>query len=597
MEQAARPTKWTLNDLLPEPGGQGLEEVFSKLEQALVEFEATREVLTNDIPWQDFNIVLQKLEAISLLKSRVEAYADLSFAEDTQNPSALNLRDRVDQVLTDTSNRALFLEMWFKELSEETTKRLIEHSGDKHYFLETMTRFRPFTLTELEERMINLKDVNGIDAMIHLYEMITNQFTFKLEVDGQTEILRRDQLSNYFSSPSSEVRAKAYQELFRVYTENSTVLAQMYIHRVRDWHTEGLELRGFSSPISARNLENDLPDAVVETLLGVCRKNAGLFQRYFKLKAQWLGLASGKLRRCDIYAPLAPSKKKFDFATGVQMVMDSYRSFSPEVAELAQLVFDENHLDSEIRAGKRGGAFCYTVTPELTPWVMINYDGSARDIATLAHELGHAVHSMLANQQSVLTQQPALPLAETASVFAEMQLTDQLLKQENDPAVRRDLLANALDDAYITVMRQAYFAVFERDAHAMINDNCSTDELTTHYLNNLREQFGDGIDVSDEFKWEWLVVPHFYHSPFYTYAYSFGQLLVLALYQQYRIEGESFIPRYLKILSYGGSESPIKILTEAGLDIISTAFWQGGFDVLENMLAELEGLSSQGVIS
>jgi oligoendopeptidase F len=229
--------------------------------------------------------------------------------------------------------------------------------------------------------------------------------------------------------------------------------------------------------------------------------------------------------------------------------------------------------------------------PELTPWVMINYDGHARDIATLAHELGHAIHAMLANQHSVLTQQASLPLAETASVFAEMQLTDQLLKQENDPLVRRDLLANALDDAYITVMRQAYFTIFERDAHEMITDGKSLDELTVHYMKNLKEQFGDAIELSDEFKWEWISVPHFYHSPFYTYAYSFGQLLVLALYQQYRLEGEAFIPRYLKMLSYGGSESPSKILTEAGLDISSPEFWQGGFDVLENMITELDQLS------
>jgi oligoendopeptidase F len=222
---------------------------------------------------------------------------------------------------------------------------------------------------------------------------------------------------------------------------------------------------------------------------------------------------------------------------------------------------------------------------------MTNYDRSARDIATLAHELGHAVHAMLASGHSLLTQQACLPLAETASVFAEMQLTDRLLKQENDPSVRRDLLANALDDAYITVMRQAYFTIFEREAHEMIHNNGSLDELTNLYMSNLKEQFGDAVEISDEFKWEWLAIPHFYQSPFYTYAYSFGQLLVLALYQQYRLEGETFIPKYLKILSYGGSESPMKILTEAGLDITSSAFWQGGFDVINNMISELEKLS------
>jgi len=589
MEQVARPTKWTLHDLLPEPVDQALEEAFSKLEQALVTFEATRELLTSDITPQDFNDVITKLESITLIKNRIEAYTDLSFAADTQNPAILNLRDRVDQALTDSGNRTLFFEMWFKDLPEAVTQNLIAQGERFKYFLETMTRFKPFTLTELEERMINLKDVNGIDAMMNLYEIITNEFSFNMEVDGETETITRDQLSNYFSSPSADVRAKAYQELYRVYIENSTVLAQMYIHRVRDWHTEGSELRGFASPISARNTANDLPDEVVETLLEVCRKNAGIFQRYFKMKAKWLGLE--KLRRYDIYAPLTRSDKKFDYAVAQQMVMDSYHAFSPEAAELAQRVFDENHLDSEIRAGKRGGAFCYSVSPEFTPWVLMNYAGSARDIATLAHELGHAIHAMLADHHSALTQQASLPLAETASVFAEMQLTDQLLKQENDPAVRRDLLANALDDAYITVMRQAYFTVFEREAHTLINDNCSLDELTEQYLNNLKEQFGDAIEVSDEFKWEWLMIPHLYQSPFYSYAYSFGQLLVLALYQQYRREGEAFIPRYLKILAYGGSEAPMKILSEAGLDVTSPTFWQGGFDVIQNMIDELEKLS------
>lgn len=590
MEQnIVKPARWSLNDLLAEPVDQSLAEIFSRLEQAMVEFEAARESLTPEISADDFNQILKILERVNILQSRIEGYGFLLLSEDTQNSAALNLSDRMDQVLTDTNNRAIFFELWFKELSDEAAQRLMEHSGDLRYFLETMRRAKPFTLSELEEQMINLKDVNGIDAMINLYEMITNQFTFTLEVDGETQSLTRDELSSYFQSPSLEARANAYRELYRVYSENSTVLAQIYIHRVRDWHTEGVELRGFTSPIAAQNVMVDLPDEAVNTLLSVCRKNAGLFQRYFKLKAGWLGV--DKLRRYDVYAPLTASEKKFDYAIAKQKVLDSYRAFSPDVASLAQRVFDEGHLDSEIRAGKRGGAFCYAALPELTPWVLVNYNGSARDIAIMAHELGHAVHAMLANGHSVLTQQASLPLAETASIFAERQLTDQLLKQENDPSLRRDLLINALDDAYSTVMRQAYFTVFERDAHDLINDNGTLDELTDLYLNNLREQFGDAVELSDEFKWEWTTIPHIYQTPFYTYSYSFGQLLVLSLYQQYLIEGESFIPKYLKILSYGGSASPSKILGEAGLDITSPAFWQGGFAVIQDMIVELEKLS------
>jgi oligoendopeptidase F len=582
-------TRWSLNDLVAEPVDRTLNEILSELEQALRAFEAMRPSLTHKISVEEFNEVLQTQETISMLVVRIDGYSELLLAGDTQSEEALNLRGRIDQVLTSTRNRVLFFELWFKELPDDICTDLIERSGDLRYYLESMRRFKPYTLSEVEERTINLKDVNGIEAMVNLYQMITNHFTFHMDVDGENRSLTRDQLGSYFHHPSAELRALAYQEINRVYRENATVLAQIYIHRVRDWHTEAVDMRGYASSIAARNVGNNLPDAVVDTLLAVCRQNASLFQRYFKLKAHWLGI--DKLRRYDIYAPLAQSEKKYDYNLAKQMVMDSYQAFSPQVADLAKRVFDENHLDSEPRPGKRGGAFCYSALPELTPWVLVNYDGRARDIATLAHELGHAVHAMLSSSHSILTHSPSLPLAETASVFAEMQLTERLLKQENDSTVRRDLLVNALDDAYITVMRQTYFTIFEKDAHAMIVNGEPVDKLTQHYLSNLKEQFGDAIELSDEFKWEWISIPHLYNAPFYTYAYSFGQLLVLALYQQYKLEGAAFIPRYLKILSYGGSEAPINILTEAGLDITSSGFWQGGFDVLENILAELEGLA------
>ena len=331
---------------------------------------------------------------------------------------------------------------------------------------------------------------------------------------------------------------------------------------------------------------NDLPDEVVDTLLAVCRQNAGLFQHFFRLKQRFLGLQA--MRGYDIYAPLADSDKRFSYADAIRMVTDSYAAFSPEVAALVQRVFDANHLDAEIRKGKIGGAFCYAALPELTPWVLSNYSGRAHDVAVLAHELGHAVHSMLSGGHSVLSQQPSLPLAETASVFGEMLLTDRLLRKEQDRSVRREILAHALDDAYLTVLRQAYITIFEKDAHAMVAAGCSVEELAEHYLANLREQLGDAVQVGDEFRWAWTGIPHLYEVPFYTYAYSFGQLLVLALYQQYQREDQAFVPRYLRLLSYGGSEAPVKVLSEAGFDIASTDFWQGGFDFLNKMLGELE---------
>jgi oligoendopeptidase F len=454
------------------------------------------------------------------------------------------------------------------------------------YYLEKERLFKDHTLDEAEEKIINLKDVNGINAIVTLYDMITNKFVFDLEVEGEQKKLTRDELMVYVRDPSPEMRAAAYQEQFRVYQQEAAVLAQIYIHCVRDGVTENLNLRHFESPIAVRNLINDIPNQVVDTLLDVCAEQSPVFHRYFKLKAGWLNIP--KLRRYDLYAPLRKkSDKKIEYSDAVEMVLDSFNEYSPEVAKLAQRVFDDGHIDAEIRPGKRGGAFCASVLPELTPWVLANYTREPRQVATLAHELGHAIHAMLAADHSILTFHSALPMAETASVFSEMLLTDCLLAEETDPDVRRDLLAEAIDDSYATILRQAYFVIFERDAHQMIADNKTPEELNQHYLANLAQQFGDSIDVSEDFQHEWICIPHIYHTPFYCYAYSFGQLLALSLYQQYKQEGASFTPKLLKILTYGGSASPNHILTEAGINMADPNFWRGGFRVIEGMVDEL----------
>jgi oligoendopeptidase F len=337
-----------------------------------------------------------------------------------------------------------------------------------------------------------------------------------------------------------------------------------------------------------RNLINDIPDEAVDTLLDVTRRNLKIFHRFFKLKAKLLGV--DRIRRYDIYAPIAKSDKKFDYNDATRMVFESFEEFDPKIAEMAQRVFDQEHVDSEVRKGKRSGAFCWSVLPDMTPYVLLNYQGRARDMTTMAHELGHAIHAMLASHHTTFTFHSSLPLAETASTFGEMMLTDKLLAEEKDEDVRRDILFKQMDDAFATILRQVYFALFERDAHAKIQENASVDELSALYMENLKEQFGDAVEISDEFKWEWVSIPHIYHTPFYVYAYAFGQLLVFSLYKQFKAEGDSFKPKYLKILSAGGSEAPAKILEEADIDIRSAEFWQGGFDVLSGMVDELEKL-------
>jgi oligoendopeptidase F len=532
--------------------------------------------------------LVHDLEQIARLVNHIYYFAALWFTEDTQNQAAQNLQARVDQFNAETQNRMLFFSLWWKDLDDENAARLMQDSGDYCYWLEEMRHFKPHTLSEPEEKIVNIKDVTGVYANHTLYDAITNRYVFKIAVDGEERELTRGELMVYVRHHDPALRAAAYQEQYRVYGNDAPILGMMYQNLVRDWRNEQIDLRHFASPISARNLTNDIPDDVVDTLLEVTKRNTGIFQRFFRLKARWLGME--RLRRYDVYAPVVKSDKPYEYAEAAGIVLDSFERFHPRLAMLARRVFEEGHLDSEVRKGKRGGAFCATASPDLTPWVLVNYQGKADDVATLAHELGHAIHAMLASDHTFFTFHSSLPLAETASTFGEMMMVDRLLEEETDEDVRRDLLFRQVDDAYATIMRQVYFALFERQAHEMTHAGSTVDEMAQAYLENLEEQFGDAVELSDEFRWEWVSIPHIYQVPFYVYAYAFGQLLVFSLYQQYKAEGEAFKPRYLKILSAGGSDAPARILSEAGIDIRKAEFWQGGFDVISDLIGQLEAL-------
>jgi len=581
-------TKWSLTDLFPGLNTPDPEAAFDQIDERVTSFEGVRGKLKPDLEAQPFVEIMHASEEMTRIANRLYAFAGLSFSADTQDQAAQSLQARVQQFLAEMQNRVLFFSLWWKELDDANAKRLMEASGDYRYYLEALRLFKPHTLSEPEEKIVNLKNVTGPDALITLYDSITNRYVFKMEVDGESKEMTIGELNSYRYRPEPDLRLRSYQEQFRVYGNDAPILGQMYQTRVRDWRNENLNLRKFKNPMAARNLMNDIPDEAVNKLLEVARKNAKLFQRYFKLKAKHTGMK--KLRRVDIYAPVTPSKKTYPFEQAAEMVLESFASFDPKLADLARQVFDENHLDGEVRKGKRSGAFAWTVVPDLTPWVLLNYQGTAREVATMAHELGHAIHFMLAEDHSVFTYHSSLPLAETASTFGEMMLTDKLLAEETDESVRREILFKQVDDAYATIMRQSYFALFEKQAHEMVHNNASVDEIAAAYFENLKEQFGDSLELSEDFKWEWVSIPHIYHTPFYVYAYAFGQLLVLSLYKQFKAEGDSFKPRYLKLLSAGGSQAPAKILGEAGIDILDAQFWQGGFDVLDGLVSKLETL-------
>jgi len=586
-KQPYRAKRWSLEELIPAARGHELEAAFAELEAAVRGLESKRDLLSPSIPEEGFAELLACVERVGHVERRLSGYATLWLAEDASNQAALALRARVDRALAKARNGTLFFELWWKQLDAASTARLLGASGGVRYYLDTLRRFAPFTLSEPEERVINIKDVHGARALETLYDLITHRLMFEVDVDGEKREMTRGEVMVLVRDARPERREGAYRALHRVFGEHGGLLGQIYTHLVGNWHADNVGLRGIGSPISARNLRNDLEDGVVDALLSSCRANAGLYRRYFRWKAGSLG--QRRLRRCDLYAPATSIERRVPFAEGVAVILESLEGFSDVLAASAERVLADDHLDAEVRAGKDTGAFCYGVVPERTPWVLVNYNERWNDVTTLAHELGHAVHAMLASEHSVLTFHACLPLAETASNFAEILLLQRQLDREKAPSVRRHLLASFVDDSYASILRQSYFVLFERDAHRLIvEEGATVDVLCARYLENLREQFGDAVDVPEELRWEWVGVPHLYQVPFYCYAYSFGLLLVLALYRRYEREGAAFIPKYLRMLSRGGSLPPAEILAEAGIDVREEAFWQGGFDVIERMIEELE---------
>ena len=576
---------WVLSDLVADPVKQ-FDRYLGDLAAKVTRFESGRADLAPTMAEERFLELLKLSEQIARDSGRLGAYAYLWFSEDTRHLQARSFKTKVEEHLTALHNRLLFFDLWWQGVDEVNAKRLMAHSGDFRYHLETIRRFQPHTLSEAEEKIINIKNITGQSAVNQLYDIVTNGFTFTMRVGGKKQTMNRETLTAFLRSPKAALRESAYREMYRLYESHQDLLGELYKTLVNDWKAENLQLRRFTSPMATRNLSNDIPDQAVDALLSVCLKNAFIFQRYFSLKARLCKIKP--MNRYHIYAPHRAEQKTYRYADAVRMVLDAYHSFSPRLAELAQQVFADRHIDARTKAGKLGGAYCYSVMPGLTPYVMLNFTGEARDVATMAHELGHAVHGMMADQHNVFTFHSALPLVETASVFGERILSDALMAGEPSKSVKQSLLVDQLDDIYATVIRQAYFVAFERTAHDMVAKGATTKDLGKAYLALLRQQFGKSLRVPEEFQWEWLTIPHIYASPFYCYAYSFGNLLVLALYRMYQEQGKAFVPKYLDLLAAGGSKAPHDILKDVGVDMNSEAFWQSGFDAISGMVDQLE---------
>ena len=582
---------WNLKGLVANPKSPAFEKQIQLVERKAKQFEKIKSKLNSKISSKKFLEILHELEELDEKMSIIGGYASLTYSEDMQSDEATSLLTRMTKLGSEISNRTLFFDLWWKRgIDEKNAKRLIKDSGELSGYLKYKRLVAKYSLSEPEERIINTLDVTGSTALIKLYDKITNAFEYVVKIEGKKRKLTREQLSTYVRSTKSKTREIAYKELLSKFSKNKGVLGEIYQNVVLNWKDEGIEIRGFASPISIRNIANDVDDKTINSLLTVCKKNAPIFQNFFIQKAKMLGLK--KLRRYDLYTP-ATSKikeKNYPYDKSVKLVFESLEKFSPKLSTLAKKVFIEKHVDSSIRQGKRDGAFCSTLAPKITPYVLVNFAGKSKDVFTVAHELGHAVHSMAASDKSILVSDAPLPLAETASTFSELLLYDNL-SDKISADEKKIMLSEKIDDLYATIMRQSFFTLFEIEAHKQIAQSTTVEEISKTYSHNLKEQFGNSVDTSDDFALEWSGIPHFFHTPFYCYAYSFGNLLALSLFQRYKKEGQDFVPSYINILSAGGSKKPELLLNEYGIDISSSRFWQDGFDYVHDQVKQLSALN------
>jgi oligoendopeptidase F len=585
--------RWDLSDLYADPDDPALE---ADLDRALAEARDFAERYRGQIAALEASALADAIDRFEALQEplvRASAYAQLLFAADTSHPRHGALLQRVQERGTEIRNEVLFFELeWVALDAKRADAQLADPAlARRRHLLRSLRRYRPHVLSEPEERILGEMATTGRNAFARLFDELMADLKFDVERDGETQRLGEEEVLSLLYDPDRDCRRAGARALTEGLRAHARPLAFIFNTLVQDKSIDD-RLRSYPVPMAARNLANEIDDASVESLLSACAARYPLVARYYRLKARILGL--DRLEDYDRYAPLAADVGTRSFDDARRIVLDAYADFSPRMEEIARRFFDARWIDAELRDGKRGGAFCAATLPSLHPYVLLSYTGNLRDVMTVAHELGHGVHQSLAAQQGLFEQDTPLTTAETASVFGEMLVFRRLMREESDPAVRLGLLCGKLEDAFATVFRQVAMTRFEELLHAARREEgeLPIDRVNALWMEANRPMFGDAVHLSQDYAWWWLYIPHFVHSPFYCYAYAFGELLVLALLRRYDEEGEAFVPRYLELLGAGGSDSPEALLARIDLDIGDPAFWDGGLAVLEDMVAEAEALAS-----
>jgi len=537
---------------------------------------------------------IARLEAIYNTVSKPLTYASLRFSTDTGDPEVGAFLAKQRERATKLSVTLMFFELELQAAPQEWMDGILSDPAIAPYrnYVVNSRKLSPYRLSEPEEVVMEEFANTGSRAWVRLFEEVTSNHVYRLAIPGQdTRDATQQELMTLLKDADRPTRQAAADALSAGLKEQERVLCFTYNTLLQDKAVED-RLRKFEHPEDSRHLANELDKPTVDLVMRLCGEHYDYVARYYRVKRHILGLP--ELTHIDRYAPLFDSEEQVGWERAREIVLEAFASFSPTMRDRAEEFFTKGWIDAEPRKGKRGGAFCSYATPDTHPYVLQSYQNKMDDVMTLAHELGHGVHASLSREQSYLNFHGTLPLAELASTFGEMLVFEKLVAKANTKD-KLALYADKIEGIFATVFRQAAMFRFEQRCHLTrrAEGELSPEKFGDIWQEELQAMFGDSVALGEQHRSWWSYVGHFIFAPFYVYAYSFGELLVLSLYQKAKAEGPSFEAKYIEVLRRGGSLPPQELMDIVGVDLQSEAFWRGGFAAMEGFLTEFERLYAE----
>ena len=579
--------EWDLIDFYSALDAPEIAKDFASLEILCADFAQKYEGKVAGLSGEELAQAIVEYEVIQELFGKLGSFASLVFAKNMSVPENAQFYQNVQEKITTISTQIIFFTLAINGISdEEIAEKLKDKSLAKYApWLRDVRSFKPYQLSDELEKLLHEKQVAGRAAWTRLFDETISDLRFEFEGEQLTE----PQIFNKLSSKDGEIRKKAALIIGEVFSKNAKLFTLITNTLAKDKYIED-SWRGFKQPISSRNVSNYIEDEVVDALLSAVRASyPQLSHRYYALKAKWFGKKS--LDYWDRNAPLPQDGDRlYSWDEAKELVLTAYNNFSPELAKTGKKFFENKWIDAPVQAGKATGAFAHPTIPSVHPYLLVNFQGKSRDVMTLAHELGHGVHQVLAGKQGALQCDTPLTLAETASVFGEQLTFREMVRREDDPKCKKILIASKIEDMLNTVVRQVAFCEFERRVHdERKNGELGTQQICDIWMSVQSESLGQAIDLHGDYKYFWTYIPHFIHSPFYVYAYAFGDCLVNSLYAVYAGgKVTDFEPKYLAMLEAGGTLRHKELLAPFGLDASNPDFWQQGLNIISAMIDELE---------